>query len=239
MLARPEPALRSLDPGHPCIGCGVRASAVCGALRPEALRDFRLSGTAVHYPAGATIVLDGDFAATVFSLTDGVLRLSKLLSDGRRQVTGFLFPGDFLGVTMEPEHNFTAEAVAPAILCRFSRARFEEFLDTDPGLKERLFDLAARDLADTRQHLVLLGQKTAAERVASFLISAAGRCPGGRHGDVHLPMSRLDIADYLGLRIETISRELTFLKTSGTVRITGRNSLRILDLDRLRSAAGQ
>ncbi len=229
--------LPDLEPGHPCFGCKVRSLAVCGVLEARALRAFKESGITVHYDAGETVVFESDTAACVFSLTAGLLRLSKLLPDGRRQIAGFLFPGDFLGITMEEEHAFTAEAVAPSTLCRFPRARFDEFVSQHPSLESRLYAVAAHELAAARQQLVLLGRKTATERVASFLTMLAGRCcsPDGR--ELELPVSRSDMADYLGLRIETVSRELTGLKTSRIIQLTGRQTFRIVDRDRLEQLA--
>lgn len=225
--------LPDLEPGHPCFDCKVRSLAVCGVLDARALKAFKETGITVHYGAGETVVFESDAAASVFSLTSGLLRLSKLLPDGRRQIAGFLFPGDFLGITMEEEHAFTAEAVAPSTLCRFPRARFDAFVAQHPSLESRLYAIAAHELAAARQQLVLLGRKTATERVASFLMMLAGRCcsPDGR--ELELPVSRSDMADYLGLRIETVSRELTGLKTKRIIQLTARQSFRIIDRDRL------
>lgn len=239
MLATRAAELPSLEPGHPCFDCAVRSLAVCGVLEADALRQFKQTGITVHYEAGETVVFESDVAASVYSLTSGLLRLSKLLPDGRRQIAGFLFPGDFLGITMEEEHAFTAEAVAPSTLCRFPRNRFDDFVSGHPSLESRLYAVAAHELAAARQQLVLLGRKTATERVASFLLMLAGRCARDRQEDVVLPMSRSDIADYLGLRIETVSRELTGLKIARIIRLTGRQSLQIVDHDRLSELAEQ
>ncbi|HXG81774.1 MAG TPA: helix-turn-helix domain-containing protein [Sphingomicrobium sp.] len=204
-------------------------------MESAALRAFKETGITVHYDAGETVVFESDAAASVFSLTTGLLRLSKLLPDGRRQIAGFLFPGDFLGITMEEEHAFTAEAVAPSTLCRFPRARFDEFVSRHPSLESRLYAVAAHELAAARQQLVLLGRKTATERVSSFLLMLAGRC--AHRADLDLPMSRSDIADYLGLRIETVSREISALKAARVIRLTGRQSFQIVDRDRLEQLA--
>lgn len=237
MASRAAAPLPSLNPGHPCFDCEVRSLAVCGILESAALKEFRETGIAVHYEAGETIVFESDTATSVFSLTSGLLRLSKLLPDGRRQIAGFLFPGDFLGITMEEEHAFTAEAIAPSTLCRFPRARFDAFVAAHSNLESRLYAVAAHELAATRQQLVLLGRKTATERLASFLLMLAGRSNHSLQEELVLPMSRSDIADYLGLRIETVSRELTGLKTSRTIRLTGRQTLQILDRNRLQELA--
>lgn len=227
-----------LERDHPCFDCAVRDLAVCGVLDSAALRAFKASGPTVHYRAGDTVVFEADQAANVYSLTSGLLRLSKLLPDGRRQIAGFLFPGDFLGITMEEEHAFTAEAVTPSSLCRFPRARFDEMVAANPRLERRLYAVAAHELAAARQQLVLLGRKTATERVASFLIMLSGKC-AARHqeAEVELPISRIDMADYLGLRIETVSREISALKAARVIQLTGRQSFRIVDRARLEQLA--
>ena len=232
-MASSATPLPELAKGHPCFDCAVRELAVCGVLESTALREFKESGPTVHYDAGDTVIFEGDMASNVYSLSSGLLRLSKLLPDGRRQIAGFLFPGDFLGITLEEEHAFTAEAVAPSALCRFPRRQFDSFVIEHPELERRLYSVAAHELAAARQQLVLLGRKTATERIASFLLMLGSRCHSHCCRDIALPMSRADIADYLGLRIETISREISSLKAARVIQLTGRQSYRIVDRQRL------
>lgn len=231
---RPE-----LDEGHPCFGCAVRNISLCGVLESEELRAFRVTGTAVRLGDGECLFMEGDRPVAVYTLTTGVIRLSKLLRDGRRQIAGFLFPGDFLGLTVEDAHLFTAEAIGEAALCRFPRTRFEAFLDEHPQMERRLFAIAAHELAAARQQVVLLGRKTASEKVVSFLLMVGSRCrrEGGLADEVSIPMTRIDIADYLGLRIETVSRELTALKIKRLIQLTGTHALRLLDKPRLQAMA--
>ena len=243
MLMQPSQRapLPELEADHPCFDCAVRLEAVCGVLDEDELRAFRTSGATARVEAGQTLFYEGDPAAHVYTVTSGLLRLSKLLPDGRRQITGFVFPGDFLGITMEDEHAFTAEAIAAGELCRFARARFDAFVEAHSHLERRLYALAAHELSAARQQLVLLGRKTAAEKLASFILMLADRDGRERADDaervVKLPMSRNDIADYLGLRIETVSRELTALKTARVIRLTGTHELRIVDEERLAGLA--
>lgn len=227
-----------LDEGHPCGGCAVRDTAVCGVLEADSLRAFKEQGPTADYRPGDTVVFEGDDATSVYTLTAGLLRLSKLLPDGRRQIAGFLFPGDFLGITLEDQHAFTAEAIAPSTLCRFPRPRFDTFVDEHPELERRLYAVAAHELAAAREQLVLLGRKTATERVASFLLMLANRNPADcTAGELRMPMTRADIADYLGLRIETVSRELSNLKANRVIRFTGRQTMIVCDRDRLEQLA--
>jgi len=234
-----HPETVALGCDHPCFGCPVRDSAVCNALATKDLADLRRSGSKRLLTAGEALCWQGDAATQVYTLTRGVLRLSKLLSDGRRQVAGFAFPGDFLGVTMEDEHPFTAEAVDDAELCQFSRARFDAFVEGHPELERRLYSAAARELSATRDQLMLLGRKTAAERLATFILQMTRRTgqTAGAPLQASLPMSRMDMADYLGLRIETVSRELGALKAARLVRMTGVHELHVLAPERLTDLA--
>lgn len=236
----------ALDEAHPCFGCPVRSESVCAVLDGSDLKDFKASGAKVARAAGKTIFFEGDSATHVYTLTSGAVRLSKLLPDGRRQIAGFLFAGDFLGITMEDEHAFTADAIIASTLCQFPRARFDSFIDRHPRLERRLYAIAAHELAAARRQVVLLGRKTAAERVASFLLMLDERrrppCHGGdpsgdARDDIVLPMSRSDIADYLGLRIETISRELTALKAARLIQLTSTHTIRLIDRERLEQLA--
>lgn len=228
-----------LDKAHPCFGCAVRMVSVCGVLDSDELAEFKHSGATIDRAAGETIFFEGDRASHVYNLTSGALRISKLLSDGRRQIAGFLFPGDFLGITMEDEHAFTAEAVVDSSLCQFPRTRFDRFVDTHPQLERHLYAVAAHELVAARQQVVLLGRKTATEKVASFLMMLAKGPSCGTSGgnEVVLPMSRSDIADYLGLRIETVSRELSALKVARLIQLTSTHAVRLVDRERLRALA--
>jgi CRP/FNR family transcriptional regulator len=236
----PEPDYElDLEQDHPCVGCAVRNVSLCGILDSDELREYRRSGSNVRLGVGEPLFFEGDPADAVFTVTSGALRLSKLLADGRRQIAGFLYPGDFLGLTVEDVHLFTAEAVVPSELSRFSRPRFERFLDDHPHMERNLFAVAAHVLAAARLQVVLLGRKTATEKVVSFLLSLASRCrKQGRLADnVELPMTRTDIADYLGLRIETVSRELSALKAKQMIRLTGMHSLQLLNKPALEALA--
>ena len=244
MEMRPNREAAVLEAGHPCFDCAARMQAICGVLDSNELRKFKTSGTTVTRAAGETIFFEGEIATHVYNLTSGVLRLSKLLPDGRRQIAGFLFPGDFLGITMEDEHAFTAEAITDSTLCQFPRARFDNFVDGHPQLERRLYAIAAHELAAARRQLVLLGRKTATERVVSFLLMLSERrkapCrkdDGEAREEIILPMSRSDIADYLGLRIETISRELSALKVSRLIQLTSTQTIRLIDRERLEQMA--
>ena len=232
--------LPSLPAGHPCMGCDVREIAVCGVLSCGDLNELRCLGGTQTVEAGQSLFHEGDPAGQVFNVTKGAVKLYKLLPDGRRQVMGFMFPGDFLGITINDEHAFSAEALERTRLCRFSRARFDEFVDEHPELERELYRLAAHELAAAQAQMVLLGRKTATERLASFLLDLAKRREqaGGAGGQaVELPMSRSDIADYLGLTKETVSRVLALLKRERMIRLAALDRIEILDREGLAALA--
>ncbi len=238
-LTHPPTADMQFGCDHPCFDCPVRDLAVCNALSQGELGQFRRNGSTRRLSQGEALCWQGEIAGYVYSLVKGVLRFSKVLVDGRRQVTGFAFPGDFIGVTLEDEHPFTAEAVSEVELCQFSRGRFDAFVEAHPHMERRLYSAAASELAAARDQVVLLGRKTAAERIASFLLQMARHTCQVPDGPlrVDLPMSRMDIADYLGLRIETVSRELSALKASGLIRMTGVHELQIRGVEELECRA--
>ena len=239
-------SVRHLDPlpqGHPCQGCEVRDKAVCGVLDCDRLEEFRNLGWTLKLAPGQALFHEGDPATRVFTLTRGTLKLYKLLADGRRQVTGFLYPGDFLGISVDDEHAFSAEALEDSQLCWFPRARFDDFVEDQPKMERELYRMAAHELAAAQQQFVLLGRKTASERLASFLLLLADRtsaAEGKKSAMVRLPMSRSDIADYLGLTKETVSRVISSLKRDRIIRLESLEMIRILDrggLEQLSEAA--
>ena len=228
--------LEPLPAGHPCQGCEVRSLALCAVLDGDHLARLRSLGWTLKLAPGQTLFHEGDPATRVFTLTRGTLKLYKLLADGRRQVTGFLHPGDFLGISVDDEHAFSAEALEQSQLCWFPRSRFDDFVDEHSAMERELYRMAAHELAAAQQQFVLLGRKTAAERLASFLLllsERAGRSAAECCGTIRLPMSRSDIADYLGLTKETVSRVISSLKRDRIVRLDSLDVVEILDRGRL------
>jgi CRP/FNR family transcriptional regulator, anaerobic regulatory protein len=237
------PAVRpnaDLPGTHPCFGCDVRQSAVCGVLDCDKLARLRQGGSHSRLAAGQPLFHEGDDADRVYTITRGTLKLYKLLPDGRRQVTGFMHPGDFVGIALDNEYAFTAEALEPTQLCSFPGSRFDGFAEANPELERELYRLAAHEAAAAQQQFVLLGRKTAAERVASFFVSLAERSEkrqGRVASAIRLPMSRSDIADYLGLTKETVSRVISMMKRQRLIRSECGDSVAILDRFGLESLA--
>lgn len=203
------------------------------------MRAFAAQGSLVRFAAGQTLCEEGAPSQWVFSITAGVASLHKALPDGRRQTIGFLFPGDLLGLTPGSAHECGAEAIADVEACRFARPRFMAALDEYPALRPRLLHMTATELAAAQDHMLLLGRKTAGERVASFLLQLSQRAASHDLPDnpVLLPMRRTVIADYLGLTVETVSRTFTHLARAGVIETLNKSTIRIVSANALRHAA--
>lgn len=220
---------------NPCGACPVRSLTVCAALEAEELRRLAEILQTVRHDAGHTLFSEGDAADTLYNVTAGTMKLYKLLPDGRRQITGFLLPGDFLGLSVNDIYAYSAESITPVQLCRFPRKRMEALLDEFPKMQRRLFSMASNELAAAQDQMLLLGRKTAKEKICSFLLMLSQRAQrrGHKENPVHVPMSRADIADYLGLTTETVSRTFTQLKTSRVISLLEGNKVQIHDMDDL------
>jgi CRP/FNR family transcriptional regulator len=235
-----EPKLESLPSGHPCEHCEIRGQAPCSVLDCNALAEFKRLGPTLRLSAGQTLFREGDPTSRVFTLTKGSLKLYRLLADGRRQVVGFKFAGDFLGISIDEEHRFTADLIKDTEFCSFPRNRFAAFLSEHPDLEYRLYRLAAHELSAAEEQFVLLGRKSALERVATFLLNLADRRRQFAElstASVELPMSRSDIADYLGLTKETVSRAFSVLRSRRLIRLKTMHQVEILDRPALERAA--
>jgi CRP/FNR family transcriptional regulator, anaerobic regulatory protein len=202
-----------------CEGCAVRQSSICASLDRNEIKAFGHLGRHIYFASGETVFAQEDM--WFYNLLEGVMRLYKLLPDGRRQIVGFALPGDFLGMSASGRHGFSADAIGPVAVCRFGRAAFGQFAADRPHLLRRINELTIRELNQARDHMVLLGRRSAEEKVATFLIGWRDRLSqlSGPSATVPLRMSRLDIADYLGLTIETVSRTFTKLEREGVLDI--------------------
>ena len=166
---------------------------------------------------GEELFAEGDAADHFYKVVSGTLRTCKLLSDGRRQIDEFHLAGDIFGFEPGQEHRFSAEAVGDATVLMFRRRRFETLAHDDPALGGEVMTSMMRSLERAHDHMVLLGRKTAQEKIATFLLDIAQRMPGDSRFD--LPMQRSDIADHLGLTIETVSRTLTQFARDGLIKL--------------------
>ncbi len=218
---------------NPCGACPVRSLTVCAALDPEELRRLADILQTVRVDASQTLFSEGDAADTLYNVTAGTVKLYKLLPDGRRQITGFLVTGDFLGLAVNESYAYTAETVTTTTLCRFPRRKIDALMDEFPKMQRRLFSMASNELAAAQDQMLLLGRKTAKEKICSFLLMLSQRAArrGHKENPVSVPMSRADIADYLGLTTETVSRTFTQLKTAGVISLQEGNKVLIADMD--------
>lgn len=240
------------DPGHAdsltlcpnghavrdCDQCRVRTLSLCAALEPVELADLDRLARTTSFVARETLFEQDEPSDVVYNLTSGAVRLYKLLPDGRRQIVGFALPGDFLGLSMSEKNAFTADALTPVTACQFSRAQFSDFLDQKPHLLRRLHSMASHELSLAQDQMVILGRRTAEEKVVSFLVGLRQRWSRINGSMVHvpLPMTRQDIGDFLGLTVETVSRMLTRLAREKAIVIVP-DGVRLLDVARLEAIA--
>ncbi len=222
-----------------CATCKVRCQSVCAALEPVEWQEFeRVADTAV-LPPGTTLFTQGDAAGHVHTVTAGTVRLYKLLPDGRRQIVGFALPGDFLGLALDAAYGLSADAVDEVTVCRFSRRIYTGLVDAKPHLLRRLHRFATHELTLAQEQMTLLGRRSAEEKLASFVLGLRrrqGAVQGRESVTVTLPMSRQDIADFLGLTIETVSRTFTRLAKARALMVVP-DGVRVLDLDLLEATA--
>ena len=219
----------------PCAACDVRELSVCSALRGRELDRLAPIVSRIPVAAGQTLVQEGDEAEAVYNIIEGTVRLFKLLPDGRRQITGFLFSSDFIGLALRDRYAYSVEAVSDSVVCRFPRLKLEALFEEMPRLENSLLDRASNELVAAQDQILLLGRKTAMERLASFLLTLAARQGiAGKGAVLALPMTRTDIADYLGLTIETVSRSITKLRNEGLIDTPGIHAITLLDPEGLR-----
>lgn len=198
------------------------------------------------FPAGAEILWRGEPLDYVASVVSGVASLSKTMEDGRTQMVGLLLPSDFIGRPGRDRIEFDVTATTDVTLCCFARRPFEELVTDMPHVAQRLMELALDELDAARDWMLLLGRKTAREKIATFLDmlerrSQMNTAVGGSvvsGSALHLPMTRDQIANYLGLTLETVSRQFSALKKDGIIDVTDRRSVTVLDLAALQDATG-
>jgi CRP/FNR family transcriptional regulator len=223
-----------------CACCDSRPTSVCNAIEDRDMARLAAITSSIDAPVGRIFIQEGESADNFFNITLGTARLFKLLPDGRRQITGFVGPGHFLGLAVSDTYAFSAEAMEPVRFCRFSRTRLRVLLDDFPALEKRLLEVAATELVAAQEQMLLLGRKTAVERLASFLLtqSVMGVPCGQPRAHLTLKMTRGDIADYLGLTIETISRTLTRLRNDRLIDIPSTTDVIIRNHAALANLAG-
>jgi len=188
-------------------------------------------GAPMPYARNTEIYGEGEEAEYIYQVVSGAVRTYKILSDGRRQIGAFYLPGDVFGLEIGEEHALSAESICNCTIAVIKRSSLSKLAKGDNGVAQALWSLTARELQRVQKHVLLL-VRTAQERVASFLLEMADRTAGV--GSVELPMSRQDIADYLGLTIETVSRTLTALEGQAAIALPSARRVQLTNVRELR-----
>jgi CRP/FNR family transcriptional regulator len=208
-----------------CLQAGFEHSLAHGQLRRVEAKEF--------------LFIAGDTISHLYRIDTGVLALFRVLADGRRQVMGFAYPGDIVGLGIDREYTMNAQAVKSTRVRCLSMASLRQSAARDPEIGFKLYEALARELAAARDLILTTGQRSALERVAGFLLAFSRR--NQRNGQdkctIELPMTRADIGDFLGLTIETVSRTFTKLKLMQLIELQQSNQVKLLDIDQLEDLA--
>ncbi|MEQ1576970.1 MAG: Crp/Fnr family transcriptional regulator [Hyphomicrobium sp.] len=232
-------------PRRTCDSCVVRGKAICAGLQSEELSGLNQIARHRRLKAGQKIISDQDLPDYFAIVLSGSAKLTKVLPDGRQQIVGLLFPSDFVGWPFESHGSSHAEAATDMQLCSFPAAAFERLVKQHSGIQHQLFRNAFTQIEAAQDWMLLLGRMTAREKVANLFVMIARRSRGldscefdssGRER-FDLPLSRSDTADFLGLTLETVSRQFRALKSEGIIRLDGTRTVTILDPIKLAAAA--
>ena len=222
-------------PNDICADCAVRDRALCGSLDDRELLALNAIGQRRRVARGQTIAWAGDEAVICGNLLTGVLKLVAATADGREQTVGLLYPADFFGQPYAGDVDFTLTALTEAELCVFPRAAFERVLENHQRLERLLLQRTFETLNEARGRMLVLARRSAGEKLAGFLLDMAARAGASRDGPVtfDLPLTRGQIADVLGMTIETVSRQLTRMKQSGLIGLPGGRAITISNREAL------
>src|SRR5262245_27876287 len=228
-----------------CSECAVRDTALCRVLGSQQLARLNRRSYRRWYAAGqliAGVAASEDWCGTVLS---GVIKLSKALSDGRQQIVALLFPGDFLGRPYRAEFPYAAETATDVQLCCYDRDYFEGFLQEEADLKQIFLERTLESVDAAHDWMLLLGRKTAREKVAALLLMILRRtspprpdCSWKPGGQLVMPLSRMEMADFLGLRLETVSRQLKQLEDDQIIMRIDLRHISVSDVKAMAEAAG-
>lgn len=227
-----------------CSDCAIRHRAVCARCDTGELGQLEQIKYYRSFQAGQVVIWSGDRMEFVGSVVTGIATLTQTMEDGRRQMVGLLLPSDFVGRPGRAAAAFDVTATTDLVMCCFRKKPFEEMMAATPHIAQRLLEMTLDELDAAREWMLLLGRKTAREKIASLIAIIARRDAAlnlrratGRLA-VDLPLTREEMADYLGLTLETVSRQISALKKDGVIRLEGNRHVTIPDLDRLLEEAG-
>lgn len=215
----------------PCAHCGVRNFTPCAALGDGELHNLGAIMSHRRLAPHQTVFVEGDRAEFAYNILAGGLKLLKSLADGRTQITGVLLPGDFLGIPPGGRYKNSAEALPGTVLCQLPRASLQALFAKYRALETRMQDAVYDDWAVAQEHMLLLGRMSAIERVCTFILGLAQRLErtGGTVELLTIPLHRNEIADYLGLTLETVSRVVSQLRRDGIIRLVRSDQILIDD----------
>jgi CRP-like cAMP-binding protein len=206
-----------------------------GRVEDAGLTALHAMGSTLHFAKNAALFQEGDPSLHVYKVISGAVRTCRMLIDGRRQIADFFLPGDFFGLDWQGVHSFTAEALSDAVVISYPRRPLEVLAESTTSIHRLLMSMLCKGLAATQEHVVMLGRQTAHERLAWFLLRVRERSGGDR--DIDMPMSRIDIADYLGLTIETVSRGISEFKRRHYISASNAHQIRLTGLSALQALA--
>jgi|TARA_B100002003_G_scaffold19151_1_gene15859 CRP/FNR family transcriptional regulator len=213
--------------------CNVRLIAFCGILDDSDIHQLERISKDRIISRNKTVFMQGEQTSNFYNIKRGSLKIYKLSSDGRKQIVGFLFPGDFVGMSPEENYSYNAETLEETTLCTFSRMVLENFFVQHPHVERKILNIVNHELSVAQDQIFLLGKYTAKERLLQFFLNLSKQRNklGWVDNPLRLSMSRSDIANYLGLTIETISRAITELKTERLIRMIGTQNIFLQDKD--------
>ncbi|MEL6206564.1 MAG: helix-turn-helix domain-containing protein [Pseudomonadota bacterium] len=227
-----------------CESCPIRHRAVCARCEPNELERLEEIKYYRSFEAGQTVAWTGDRLEFVASVVTGVAALTQTLEDGRTQMVGLLLPSDFMGRPGREVVRYDVTAVTDVVMCCFRRRPFEDMIARTPHIAQRLLEMTLDELDAAREWMLLLGRKTAREKIASLLAIVARRdaavqlaTTGGRM-EFDLPLTREAMADYLGLTLETVSRQISALKRDGVIELASKRHITVPDFERLLEETG-
>ena len=218
-----------------CALCKIRSYSFCRCLHDDELKVFQEISTEKKYENNRNIFLQQDKSVNLFNITEGNVKIYQLLNDGRIQIIGFLYPGDFFGSYKNGKYNYSADAIGNVRVCAFDQEKLDKYIEKNMTLAKELLHLTSHELTLAQDRISVLGKFSATERLAKFIfnISEQRKRIGWKNNPISLPMTRQDIADYLGLTIETVSREFSKLKTSNIIKILNSKQIFISDFEKL------
>lgn len=238
-------SVHDLKIGHPnCGDCPIRYRAVCARCETDELAKLDSIKYYRSFQAGQTVIWSGDRMDFVASVVTGIATLTQTMEDGRRQMVGLLLPSDFVGRPGRSQAAYDVTATTDLVMCCFRKKPFEDLMGTTPHIAQRLLEMTLDELDAAREWMLLLGRKTAREKIASLLAIIARRTASlktaGKTSDVKfdLPLTREEMADYLGLTLETVSRQMSALKRDGVIELEGKRQIMVQNLDRLLEETG-